>query len=169
MSARKSYVRVVMAVQGNAPCLRVLITRLKVLIDQGSSTNVLYWSTFQKLGLPTSSLEECSETLFRFIGERVEIRGIMEIEIVFGVGASARTILVSYKMVNTWASYNIVIRWSTLNRLRVAVSTPHLCMKYPIGKGVGVIKADKKITYRCYEKSLRVGRRLVDYEGPSNS
>ncbi|RDX62236.1 hypothetical protein CR513_59450, partial [Mucuna pruriens] len=35
----------------------------RVLIGKGSSTNVFYRSKFQKLGHPTSSLEECSETL----------------------------------------------------------------------------------------------------------
>ncbi|RDY06928.1 hypothetical protein CR513_09025, partial [Mucuna pruriens] len=42
----------------------------RVLINQGSSTNILYWSTFQKLGLSTSILKECLGTLFTFAGER---------------------------------------------------------------------------------------------------
>ncbi|RDX95256.1 hypothetical protein CR513_22254, partial [Mucuna pruriens] len=68
----------------------------RVLIDQGSFANVLYWSTFQKLGLSISSLEECSRILFGFAREHVEKMGTMKIETVFGVGASAQTILVSY-------------------------------------------------------------------------
>ncbi|RDX76165.1 hypothetical protein CR513_43869, partial [Mucuna pruriens] len=89
----------------------------RVLIDQGSFANVLHWPTFQKLGLSTFCLEECSGTLFGFVGEQVEIRGMMEIKILFGVGASVRSIPVTYIVVNTWAFYNMIIGCPTLNRL----------------------------------------------------
>ncbi|RDX77445.1 hypothetical protein CR513_42433, partial [Mucuna pruriens] len=195
--ARKRYFRVVMAIQGSTlqprdqvicftnedcegtpphqddPMVILLVAAdykiKRVLIDQGSSANVLYWSTIQKSGLPTSSLEECLRTLFRFVGEQVKIRGMMEIEIVFGVGASARSILVTYTVVITWVSYNMIIGRSTLNRLRVVVSTPHLCIKYLVENEVGVIKVDKKIASRCFEDSLKVRRKPTDHEGPSNN
>ncbi|RDX69374.1 hypothetical protein CR513_51518, partial [Mucuna pruriens] len=95
--ATKRYARVVMAVQGSNlrprdpvicftgedyegtsphqddPMVISLITVdykiERVLIDHGSSVNVLYWSMFQKLRLPTSNLEECSGTLFGIVEE----------------------------------------------------------------------------------------------------
>ncbi|RDY06168.1 hypothetical protein CR513_09888, partial [Mucuna pruriens] len=146
-SIRKRHIKAIMAIQGNTPYLRDLVICLsnedyegipphqddpmvislivanykieRALIDQGSSANVHYWSTFQKLRLLAANLEECLGTLFGFVGE---------------VGASARTVLVFYTFVNTWAAYNMIIGRPTLNRLRVVVSTPHLCMKYLIGK-----------------------------------
>ncbi|RDY10916.1 hypothetical protein CR513_04488, partial [Mucuna pruriens] len=102
------------------------------------------------------SLKECSGTLFRFAREQVEIRGTVEIEVVSGVGPSARTILVSYTFVNTWAFYNMIIGRHTLYRLRAVVSTLHLCMKCLVGK-------------ECYEDNLRVGRRPISYDGANNS
>ncbi|RDX60416.1 hypothetical protein CR513_61443, partial [Mucuna pruriens] len=47
----------------------------KVLLDQGSSANILYWNTFWKLQLPKLQLEDCPSTLIEFSGEQVEIRG----------------------------------------------------------------------------------------------
>ncbi|RDX68967.1 hypothetical protein CR513_51982, partial [Mucuna pruriens] len=82
----------------------------RVLVNHESSTNVLYWSTFQRLRLLISSMEECSRTLFGFAGKQVKIRGSMKIETVFGIGSTERTILVSYTVVNTWASYKMMIR-----------------------------------------------------------
>ncbi|RDX77429.1 hypothetical protein CR513_42444, partial [Mucuna pruriens] len=112
---------------------------------------------FQKLGLPISNLEECSGTMFRFVGEQVEIKGTIEIETVFKTGTSACSIPVSYTVVNVWASYNIIVRRPALNKLKVVVCTPHLCMKYPMGR-----EADKKIVRKCYEHSLKVGPKPVD-------
>ncbi|RDX87249.1 hypothetical protein CR513_31310, partial [Mucuna pruriens] len=42
----------------------------RILIDQGSFANILYWSTYKKLGLSVSSLEECSGTLYGFAGSQ---------------------------------------------------------------------------------------------------
>ncbi|RDX83291.1 hypothetical protein CR513_35803, partial [Mucuna pruriens] len=42
----------------------------RVLVDQGNSANVLFWSAFQKLGFSDSSLEECLGTLIGFTGRR---------------------------------------------------------------------------------------------------
>ncbi|RDX80480.1 hypothetical protein CR513_38961, partial [Mucuna pruriens] len=43
----------------------------RVLVDQGSSTNVLFWTTFQKLGKTEEELEARSGTLISFAGEQV--------------------------------------------------------------------------------------------------
>ncbi|RDX99658.1 hypothetical protein CR513_17267, partial [Mucuna pruriens] len=63
-------------------------------------------STFQKLGLLASLLEECSGTLYGFANKQVEIRGIVELETKFGMGSGAQSISVLYIVVDTWASYN---------------------------------------------------------------
>ncbi|XP_027356866.1 uncharacterized protein LOC113866181 [Abrus precatorius] len=41
----------------------------KTLIDQGSSTNILYWSTFKQLSIPEEELREYHEPLVGFSGE----------------------------------------------------------------------------------------------------
>ncbi|RDX85378.1 hypothetical protein CR513_33434, partial [Mucuna pruriens] len=97
----------------------------RVLIDQGSSANILYWSTYMKMGL------------YGFAGEQVEIRGAVELETTFGEGNHARSTLVLYTVVDVEASYNIIMGRPTLNKLGAVVSTYHLCMKYPIGQDIG--------------------------------
>ncbi|RDX69373.1 hypothetical protein CR513_51517, partial [Mucuna pruriens] len=72
-------------------------------------------------------------------------------------------------MVNTWASYNMIIGPLALNRVRAVMSTLHLCMKYLVGKGVGFVKADKKIVCRYYEDNLKIGCRPTGYVGANNN
>ncbi|RDY01337.1 hypothetical protein CR513_15352, partial [Mucuna pruriens] len=56
--------------------ISVVVTDYKVervLVDLGSSANVLFWTTFQKLRKTEKELEACSRTLIGFVGEQVEI------------------------------------------------------------------------------------------------
>ncbi|RDX88956.1 hypothetical protein CR513_29377, partial [Mucuna pruriens] len=127
----------------------------RVLIDQGSSTNILYGSTYRRMGL--SGLKETLGCLYGFLGERVPIRGTVELDTIFGEGSNAKMILVLYTVVEAEASYNIIMGRPALNRLKAIVSTYHLCMKYPTSGGVGSVGADLNMARRCYEDSMRVG------------
>ena len=44
----------------------------KVLIDQGSSTDILYWKTFQNLEVSPNTIHPYSGPLLSFARERVE-------------------------------------------------------------------------------------------------
>ncbi|RDX67679.1 hypothetical protein CR513_53410, partial [Mucuna pruriens] len=129
----------------------------KVLIDQGSSANILYWSTYMRMGLKPINMEPCTGKLYGFASKQVEIRGAVELETTFGEGNHTRTISILYTIVDVEASYNIIMGRSTLNKLGVVVSTYHLCMKYPMRKEVGRVWADHRVARRCYEDSLRIG------------
>ncbi|RDX71123.1 hypothetical protein CR513_49569, partial [Mucuna pruriens] len=129
----------------------------RVLVDQGSSANILYGSTYRKLGL--SELKEMRGCLYGFSGEKVPIKGTVEIETTFGEGSNTRRILVVYTVIEAEASYNIIMGRPALNRLKAVVSTYHLCMKYPTVGGVGAIWADATMAKRCYQDRLKVGQR----------
>ncbi|RDX63593.1 hypothetical protein CR513_57958, partial [Mucuna pruriens] len=90
----------------------------RVLIDQGSSANILYWTTAKKMGL--RNLTECQGALYGFVGERVPIKGIVELEITFGDKVEVKTIPVLYTVVDAEASYNIIIGRPMLKRLETA-------------------------------------------------
>ncbi|RDX66874.1 hypothetical protein CR513_54317, partial [Mucuna pruriens] len=76
---------------------------------------------------------------------------------VFGEGATVRIIPVLYTVIDTEASYNIIIGRPTLNRLGAVVSTYHMCMKFPVGWRIGSIWANSRLARRCYEDSLKIG------------
>ncbi|RDY11327.1 hypothetical protein CR513_04038, partial [Mucuna pruriens] len=128
----------------------------RVLIDQGSSANILYWSTVQKMQLSACLVQKCPGSLYGFAGECVPISGTVELKTSFGERSDSRTIPVLYTVEDAPASYNIIIGRPALNRLGAIVSTKHLCMKFPMGRRVGSVWADSQVAWRCYEDSLKV-------------
>ncbi|RDY14581.1 hypothetical protein CR513_00331, partial [Mucuna pruriens] len=79
----------------------------RVLIDQGSSANILYGSTYRRMGL--SGLKETPGCLYGFSRERVPIKGTVELDTIFGEGGNAKMIPVLYTMIEVEASYNIIM------------------------------------------------------------
>ncbi|RDY05628.1 hypothetical protein CR513_10503, partial [Mucuna pruriens] len=108
----------------------------------------------------------CSGTLYVFAGERVPIKGTVELETVFGECSWVRAIPILYTVVDAESSYNIIMGRPVLNRLGAVISTYHLCMKFPVGQKVGSVWADSHVSRRCYEDSLRVGSHLSETTKP---
>ncbi|XP_020222112.1 uncharacterized protein LOC109804693 [Cajanus cajan] len=106
----------------------------KTLVDQGSSADILYWKTFEQLGIPKQELTPYDEPLVGFSGERVDTRGTIDLYTYFGDN-QGRRIKVRYVVVQANTSYNILLGRPSLNKLRAIVSTPHLAMKFPTEEG----------------------------------
>lgn len=64
----------------------------RTLIDQGSSTNILYYSNFQKLGIPKSTIKQHNDKLIGFAGEQVDTRGYVDLLTSFGDEKLSETI-----------------------------------------------------------------------------
>jgi len=56
----------------------------KMLVDYGSSVDVLYWRTFKKMGLDESEIIPLDEQIVRFLGERVDTKGYIDLHTKFG-------------------------------------------------------------------------------------
>ena len=128
----------------------------RVLIDQGSSADVMFWSTFNKLQLLADQLRPYGDCLYDFTRDQVEVRGNVELRTTFTDGTSSRTINIRYLVVNAPSAYNILLGRLALNRLGAVASTRHMKMKLPsLEGGVVTIKSDQKAAKKCYENSLK--------------
>jgi len=63
----------------------------RVLVDQGSSADVMFWSTFNKLQLSPDQLRPYTGCLYGFAGDQVEVRGYLEIRTTFTDGSASHT------------------------------------------------------------------------------
>jgi len=68
----------------------------KVLVDQGSSVDILYWKTFRKMRIPETEIQPYNEHIVGFSGERVDTRGFINLYTTFGEeGHLSKTIKIS--------------------------------------------------------------------------
>jgi len=109
----------------------------RLLMDQGSSTDVMFWTTFNKLQLSPDMLRPYTGCLYGFTGDQVEVRRHLELRTTFTDGTASRTENIRYLVVNAPFAYNMLLGRPTLNRLGAMPSTRHMKMKLPnlAGKG----------------------------------
>jgi len=134
------------------------------LIDQGSSTNVLFWSTFVNLRLSPDQLRPHDKCSIGFVGDQVECQGYIDLRTTFSDEEAARTIVIRYVVVNTPSDYNLLLGRPSLNRLWAVASTKHMKMKLPSLEGrVITIRSNQKDVQKCYESSLKCMRSYNAY------
>jgi len=107
----------------------------RVLIDQGSSTDVMFRETFIRLQIPMDLLQPFDRVLVGFFGEQVEVIGYADLKTTFRDDSAAKTIMVRYIVVNAPSSYNLLLGRPSTNKLGAVVSTTHLKMKFPTDEG----------------------------------
>ena len=130
----------------------------RVLIDQGSSADVMFWEAFIGLQIPRDQLLPFDGVLVGFSGEQVEVRGYVNLRTTFSDEHAARTIIIKYIVVNAPSSYNMLLGRPSLNMLGAVVSTTHLKMKFLAEGKVVTMKVDQEVARKCYERSLRSRR-----------
>ncbi|KAG4930729.1 hypothetical protein JHK84_047713 [Glycine max] len=119
----------------------------KVLIDQGSSTNTLYWKTFKRLKVSPDIVQPHYGLLLDYL----------DLMTTFGQGKLSRNFTVRYLIIDSDTSYFALIGRETLNELGTILSTPHLKMKFPTFTGkIITVKVNQKQTHQCYVESLKV-------------
>jgi len=131
----------------------------RVLVDQGSSADVMFWSAFNKLRLSPDLLRPYTGCLYGFADNQVEVRGYLELRTTFTDGTASRTESIRYLVVNANSAYNILLGRPALYRLNAVASMHHMKMKLPDLSGkVIVIKSDQEEAWKCYENSLKTKR-----------
>ncbi|RWV86458.1 hypothetical protein BHE74_00031569 [Ensete ventricosum] len=111
----------------------------RVMVDIGSSVDILYQDTFQKLRLNKANLTPMSSTLTGFTRDSIVPLGTTTLPITLGQEPRSKTLMVTFMVVGLPTAYNIILGRPTLNKLRAVVSTYHCAIKFPTRAGVGEV------------------------------
>ncbi|XP_058104636.1 uncharacterized protein LOC131248382 [Magnolia sinica] len=128
-----------------------------ILIDTGSSANVIYFEAFERMGIPTSRLRPVKTPLHGFTEERVISAGAISIHVTGGEGQHQVTLMVDFLVVNVPSVHNVILGKPSLNAMRVVVSTYHLMMKFSAKGGIGYLRGDQREAWRCYAIAVKKG------------
>jgi len=88
-----------------------------VLVDQRSSPDVMFLTTFNRLRLSMDQLKPYTRRLYGFAGNEVEVHGYVELSTTFVDNLSSRTTNIRYFVVHAPSAYNILLGRPALNRL----------------------------------------------------
>ncbi|XP_016200081.1 uncharacterized protein LOC107641087 [Arachis ipaensis] len=128
----------------------------KVLLDPGSSADVLFYSTFQKMKLSNNILQSTGGDLVGFSGKRVPIMGSVWLQTLLGEHPLSKTCDIQYLVVDCFSPYNLILGRPFLNKFGAIVSTVHLCVKFPLQDDhVVTIHGDHKEVRHCYNVGMK--------------
>ena len=114
-------------------------TTKRVLVDNGSSADILYHSAFQQMRLGRDQLHLVNSPLVGFGGMKVQPVGTISLPVVVGAYPQQITKNVNFLVVDCLSSYNAIIGRPTLNSWKAVTSSYHLSVKFPTKHEVGQV------------------------------
>ncbi|XP_011076537.1 uncharacterized protein LOC105160757 [Sesamum indicum] len=132
----------------------------KVLIDNGSSIDIIFSDVLRKMDLKNVRLKPVRTPLVGFRGSEVVPEGVIELPVFLGEEPKRKTCMVQFLVVDSPFTYNVVLGRPGLNKFRAVVSTYHLKMKFPRPQGVGEVTCDQRTTRQCYNLAVKQGETM---------
>ena len=108
----------------------------RILVDNGSSADILVCQCFVKMGFTETALHKSQYPLIGFGGKRIEALGKIELNVIFGKGAAQRTEPITFDVVDINYPYNAIFGRNTLVKFAVVIHQSYLCMKLPSVGGI---------------------------------
>ncbi|KAG6682449.1 hypothetical protein I3842_13G142200 [Carya illinoinensis] len=118
-------------------------TTQRILVDNGSLTDVLSWDAFTKMGIDPSQLRPSPIPLKGFSRDAIPHVGMITLPMSARKGPYTATTMTNLLVIKAPSSYNVIPRHPTLNHLKAIISTYHLKMKFLIEAGVGQVHSEQ--------------------------
>ena len=127
----------------------------RVLIDNGSSTDIIFTSAFDKMDIGRERLEPVSIHLRGFSGEKVLPLGSIQLVLTLGDPSCQATTTARFPVVDTPSTYNMLLGRPSLNAIKAIPSAYHMMIKFPTVSGVGMVRGDQRVARECYSASMK--------------
>jgi hypothetical protein len=132
----------------------------QVLVDNGSSTDILTWQCFSDMGFKIEDLQKAEHPLYGFGNKRIEALGKIDVNVTFGQDATMRTEVITFDVVDFMYQYNAIFGHNTINKFAVVIHQGYLLMKIPTTAGVISVYGSQKEARRA-ERNTSVHNRQV--------
>jgi ribonuclease HI len=129
------------------------LTVRRILVDQGSSADVLYYPAFKALGRSRDELVPTDIPLVGFTGNPVYPLGTITLP----VWAKSVRLDVEFTVVDTHGPYNAILGRGWLHGMKAIASTLHQCVRFIGANGrQETIWGDQLASKKCFVNAVRV-------------
>jgi hypothetical protein len=132
----------------------------RVLVDNGSSADILTWQCFSGMGFKREDLQKAEHPLYGFGNKRIEALGKIDVNVSFGQGATIRTEVINFDVVDFVYPYNSIFGRNTINKFAAVIHQGYLLMKIPTAAGVISVYGSQEKARRA-ERNTSVHNRQV--------
>ncbi|XP_021865242.2 uncharacterized protein [Spinacia oleracea] len=129
----------------------------RILIDNGSSANVLFLEALQEMGLEEKNIIKRSTVLVGFSGESLRTVG----EISLPTYAEGVNVMTKFNIVDCPSAYNVILGRPWIHKMKAVPSTYHQSIKFPTKWGVMEIKGQQRDAKKCYETALKPSKSSI--------
>ncbi|XP_077252154.1 uncharacterized protein LOC143891548 [Tasmannia lanceolata] len=114
----------------------------KILVDNGSSADILYYHAFEKMMIGDDRLKPANSDLFGFSGEVVKVVEQIELPVLVGDPPCQAFAMINFLVVRATSVYNAILGRPGQNQIRAVTSAYHQKMKFITPNGVGEVRGD---------------------------
>ena len=136
----------------------------RILVDIGSSVDVLFKSTLEEMGIADLKLDYTNTSLKGFGGGKLVPLGVVELPITIGSSPTERTMILDFVVVDEEGPYQMILGRPFLRMSKVVLSNHYLALKYRVNGVVGVVRGDQRIARSCYSSAAREAMQITSLD-----
>jgi hypothetical protein len=114
-------------------------------VDNGSSADILFLKTFQKMNLTQHMLHPPEYPLQGFGGKPIKLVGKVSLPVSFGDLDNARTETLTFDVVDIYHPYLVIFGRGFMKKFDAVIRQQFLCMKIPVLKRPGFPRTEPRI------------------------
>ena len=143
-----------------------------MLVDNGSSVDILYYQAFERMGLKVNDLKPSPNPIYSFTGDSIISLRVILLPMTLGEYPRQSCVMADFLVIDQPSAFNVVLGRPSLRELRAITSIHHQFMKFPMPHGVGEVKGDQQEARQCYHQAVKVASKprqfhVIDQQPPS--